>query len=255
MKKRAMNITFKKVLFSPVWLFRFLNLKIKHRKFKKNPDGISAVERYKYILKLSKKILKMYNVDLEIKGFDNLPSNGGVLVVANHKSLFDPLIMLIAMEKQSYEYNAKELIPTFVAKQELKDQKFINSAMHLLNTFFVDRNSVKQSFLELNKFAEYVKFNKTYGVIFPEGTRVKDQVIGEFKSAPFKIAQKEYLTIQPVVIKNSLEADNAKRKGRLTVTVEFLTPIKPNTFITQESSKVAQYVQNIVKTGVESNEN
>ncbi|MHA3839083.1 lysophospholipid acyltransferase family protein [Mycoplasma sp. HF14] len=255
MKKTALNITFKKIIFSPIWALRFLNLKLKYRKFKKDEETYQSVERYRYLLKLSKKILKLYNVDVVIENYESLPTTGNVLVVPNHKSLFDPLIMLVAMEKQSYEANAKELIPTFIAKKELSDAKFINSALHLLNTFFVDRNSIKQSLVEMNKFAEFVKLNKTYGVIFPEGTRVTEDGLGDFKSAPFKLAQKEYFTIAPVAIKNSLKANDSKRKGRLTVTVSFLTPLKPNSFITQESSKVATYVQSIiekeVKDGIE----
>ncbi|MFV8481728.1 lysophospholipid acyltransferase family protein [Mycoplasma sp. SK341A] len=246
MKKTALNITFKKIILSPLWATRFLNLKLKYRKYKKDADQIQSIERYKYLLKLSKKILKLYNIDVVIENYDNLPASGSVLVMPNHKSLFDPLIMLVALEKQTYEANAKELIPTFVAKKELADAKFIKSALHLLNTFFVDRNSIKQSLVEMNKFAEFIKLNKTYGVIFPEGTRVLDQPLGEFKSAPFKLAQKEYLTIQPVAILHSQEADNSKRKGRLTVTVKFLTPLKPNSFITQDSAKVAAHVHSII---------
>ncbi|MFV8401408.1 lysophospholipid acyltransferase family protein [Mycoplasma sp. 2634B] len=246
MKKTALNITFKKIILSPIWAARFINLKLKYRKYKKDEDQFQSNERYKYLLKLSKKILKLYNVDVVVENYDNLPTSGNVLVVPNHKSLFDPLIMLVALEKKTYEANAKELIPTFIAKKELSEAKFIKSALHLLNTFFVDRNSLKQSLTEMNKFAEFVKTNKTYGVIFPEGTRIKDQALGEFKNAPFKLAQKEYLTIQPVAIIDSLHADDSKRKGRLTVTVKFLSPLKPNSFITQDSAKVAAQVHSMI---------
>ncbi|SJZ44687.1 lysophospholipid acyltransferase family protein [Mycoplasmopsis verecunda] len=251
MKKHAIDIRFKRVLLAPIWFLRWLKIKLKFRKFKKDPDQFSAIDRYNYLLKLSKKILKIYNVDVVVKGYDNVLTSGNVIFTPNHKSLFDPLVLMVALENPAFEQNSKLMIPTFIAKKEISESKWLNAPVSLLDTFYVDRKSVKQSLKEMTKFADFIKENKTYGVIFPEGTRVTDETLGHFVSGPFWLAQKKYLAIQPVVIKNTLNAMDAKRKGRLTVEVEFLPALKPNTFLTQESSSLASHVHSLIKNEVE----
>ncbi|QNM93702.1 1-acyl-sn-glycerol-3-phosphate acyltransferase [Mycoplasma sp. Pen4] len=242
----AINIKFKKVILSPVWLLRAIKIWWKARKYKKDPAAVDNLVRYDYVLKLAKKILKMYNVDLVIENYENLPKNGNTLIVANHKSNFDPLALLVALEKQTQELSAKEIVPTFVAKQELEENKTIFNAAKLIDTFFIDRKNIRESLKTMTDFSKFVKENKTYGVIFPEGTRHTEEGLGEFKTGAFKVAQKEYFTILPVAIINSINSDNSKRSGRQTITVSFLKPIKPHTFISQEAKSISEHVKSLI---------
>ncbi|WP_406613752.1 lysophospholipid acyltransferase family protein [Mycoplasma corogypsi] len=247
MKKLAINITLKQVLTSPIWLLRAWRLRSKARKYQKTPELLPIEDRYSYILKLSKKILKMYNIDLVVEGYDNLPANGGVILAPNHKSNIDPIVLIAALQKQSEEAGAMHKYPTFIAKDELNKKLMVGNALKLLDCATIDRKNFRESIQKLFNFTKEIKANKTYGVIFPEGTRVKGDELGEFKGGAFTAAQKNLNNIVPVCIKNSEFAlDKTKRKGRLTITVKFLPVLKANNFLAQDSKSIGEHVRNLI---------
>ncbi|APJ38556.1 lysophospholipid acyltransferase family protein [Mycoplasmopsis pullorum] len=244
-------IILKKILFGPIWLIRMMRINSQARKYRRTPDMLTEQQRNDFLLKYAKKLLKLYRVKVEVQGYDNLPNNGGVILTPNHKSNADALIMLQALEKQSYEQSEVNKIPTFIAKQELLKKRLIRNAMSLIDTFAIDRNNFRQSLEVLGEFGRFVKMNKTYGVIFPEGTRVSTpNELGEFKGGAFKVAQNEFLQVVPVTISNSSEAFNSKRAKKLVVTVTFHKPIKPMDFIGQEPKAVGERVRKIVESEI-----
>ncbi|QGZ97305.1 1-acyl-sn-glycerol-3-phosphate acyltransferase [Mycoplasma sp. NEAQ87857] len=247
MKKIAINTTLKKVLFSPIWLWRAFSLRMKARKYKKTPEMMDVNERYKYILKLSKKIMNIYNVDLVVEGFENLPNNGGVILAPNHKSNMDPLAIIAALEKQTEELGILQKIPVFVAKEELGKKFMVKNALTILDTTLIDRKNFRESIQKLSDFGVFVKENKSYGVIFPEGTRIKGKELGEFKAGAFKIAQTLQIPIVPVAIYNSETAFDKQRKGRLKIVVSFLKPLKPTDFIMQDNKSLGERVKNLIQ--------
>ncbi|UUD36013.1 1-acyl-sn-glycerol-3-phosphate acyltransferase [Mycoplasmopsis citelli] len=247
MKKIAFSRTLKKIFTSLAWLHRTRKISSMYRKYKKDNESLSPQFRNDYILKLSKKLLKINNIDLEIKGFENVPKSGGTLIVPNHKSNMDPVALFAALEKQDFEQGSKNRIINFLAKKQLEKKFLVKRILKLTDSIIIDRENFRESLKQLNEFGEFVRVNKTLGVIFPEGTRVKQEALGEFKSGAFKIAASNYLTIVPVAIINSLEAENKKRKGRLKITVSFLKPLKPGNYITQEPKALAQRVKELIE--------
>ncbi|UUM19942.1 MULTISPECIES: 1-acyl-sn-glycerol-3-phosphate acyltransferase [unclassified Mycoplasma] len=247
MKKIAINRTLKKIFTSIAWLHRIRKISSMYRKYKKDDQSLSAQARNDYLLKLSKKLLKVNNIDLEIIGFENIPKSGGTLLAANHKSSMDPVALLAALEKQDYEQGSKNRIVNFLAKKELDEKFLVKRILKLTDSTVIDRENFRESFQKLNEFGEFIRINKTIGVVFPEGTRVQTPKLGEFKSGAFKITASNYLTIVPVAIINSLNAQNKKRVGRLKITVSFLKPLKPANYLTQDAKALAQRVKNLIQ--------
>ncbi|WP_262337577.1 lysophospholipid acyltransferase family protein [Mycoplasma nasistruthionis] len=253
-KKCAINTTLKQILTSPIWLLRSLSIIFKARRYRKQADTLPLEVRYNYVLKLAKKLLKLYNVDVEVRNYDNLPRSGATLLVPNHKSNFDALALMVALEQKSEEYNIKEFMATFLAKKELQSKFLTKRVLNLIDTFYIDRNSLRESLKTLDEFSAHIKAQKTLGVIFPEGTRVKEKALGEFKSGAFRVAQKEYMTIVPVSIFNSLNADSRTKKGRQTIVINFLKPLKPSNFISQDSKAVASRTKQLIEEDLQTYE-
>ncbi|QZE12555.1 1-acyl-sn-glycerol-3-phosphate acyltransferase [Mycoplasma sp. Ms02] len=243
-----MSIKFKKIIFGLVWMFRVMKINSTARKYHKNPDMYLPQQRNTMLLRYAKKLIKIYNVDLKVTGYENLPKNGPALITPNHKSNIDPLVILAALEKQEEGPDHFDKLATFVAKKELEKKKTMRNTMSLLDTFTIDRQNFREALRTMNEFGAYIKENKTFGVVFPEGTRVKTDALGEFKAGAFKVAQKNYLSVIPTTIKNSKEAFNSKRKGRVEVEVIFHKPIKASELITQETDALASRVQKIVES-------
>ncbi|ATO30838.1 1-acyl-sn-glycerol-3-phosphate acyltransferase [Mycoplasmopsis bovirhinis] len=244
----------KMILFSILWFFRFISIKRLAKKYKKTPDFVPVYERYHKLSYLSKKILKIYNIDLTVKGIDNLPKSGAVLLTPNHKSYTDVLALMVALQKQDHQENSEQRIPTFVAKEELGKSFTIKHAIKLLDTFLLNPNDFRNSLKTLNSFGDYIRDKKTFGIIFPEAHRIKTKELGEFKTGAFKVALQKFIPIVPVAISGTLDSFNSSKTSRTKVTVNFLPMIKARDIIGQEAKALATRVQNLIQAEINKNE-
>lgn len=95
----------------------------------------------------------------EVRGAENLPATGGVILAANHISYWDPVAIICAFKKRQV---------FFMAKSELFKIPLVGYAVRLSGAFPVrrdvtDRNALRTA-LRLLQAGEVVG-------IFPEGTR------------------------------------------------------------------------------------
>ncbi|MGP1451354.1 MAG: lysophospholipid acyltransferase family protein [Metamycoplasmataceae bacterium] len=241
-----MSFNSKMIFLWPSLLLKYLKLMRKARSYKRNPEGLFPLERNNLLLAYAKKFAKWYNVKLIIEGYENLPNNGPVILTPNHKSNIDPILVLAALESQRKSENIPNKMPCFLAKKELEKNKTIKKVASLLDTFFIDRNNIREAIKTLNDFGTFIKDYARYGVIFPEGTRVMEDDLGEFKPGAFKVAMKEYLPIIPVAISDTRDALNKKRNKKLIIKIKFLTPIKPSSFISMDTKFLAEKIRKLI---------
>lgn len=243
-----MSKKFKAVIHAP----KIMNWNRKARKHGKKYSKFPETEKYskewraEFVRKRFKKLLKYIDVELEVIGFDKLPK-APAIIAPNHSSSMDPGLILLALENPDPSPDAQDGYPTFLAKSELKDDKKARGYAQLLDTFFIDRTNPRGALVEMDKMSEFAKENKLYEVIFPEGTRSKDGVIGEFKGGAFRSAKKGFRPIVPVTINNALSITDMNRTGKLKVQVIFHDQIKPMSFMTQDTKTLAANVQKIVQ--------
>ncbi|MGZ9413127.1 lysophospholipid acyltransferase family protein [Mycoplasma sp. 480] len=217
------------------------------KKYKKGKIELKPQFRNDLILKYAEKILKLYNVEIEVKGKENL-TNKNFIAVANHLSNGDSFILFSALQSDIELKTDPRRILTFLAKKELTKNWVSRSILNLIDTFFIDRSKIKESFKTLDDFGNFVKTNKTIGIIFPEGTRSKDGKMQDFKAGAFKIAKKMFLPILPITINYSGLMFDSKRKGKLKVEVIFHNLIKPLSFSSQSNEAIAARVKNIIES-------
>jgi len=127
---------------------------------------------------------------LEIIGANNLPRKGGVIIAANHVSLWDPPVLGTAIAGVRQPIH-------FMAKQELFSPKFFGYILKKLYTFPVrrgmaDRNAIRTAIglLEAGKVV----------ALFPEGTRSKTGKLGPAQPGVAMIALKAGVPIVPAAI-------------------------------------------------------
>ncbi len=104
-------------------------------------------------------ILKLFFF-LSVKGKENMPKKGAVVICANHVHALDPVALAMVRYRQIH----------FMAKKELFRKRFVSWLLTALGAFSVDRegNDIKA----MRKSMEYLKGGEVLG-IFPEGTRSK----------------------------------------------------------------------------------
>ena len=146
---------------------------------------------YRWIFVESVRIALFYlNVHVHVEGKEKLPKPGTrFLVVANHLSNYDPMSVMYALRQHML---------VFVSKPENFNIPLTGAIMHKTGFMAIDRDSVKNAIVTINKAADYIKNDLTSVFIFPEGTRNRtEQPLLEFKNGAFKIATKAEC---PVVI-------------------------------------------------------
>ncbi len=127
-------------------------------------------------------------------GFEKLPKNKPLIIVANHQSLFDISPVVYGFRK----HHAK-----FISKKELS--KGIPSVSYNLRkggSVLIDRASGSQAIKEILRLGKQMEEKNFSACIFPEGTRSKTGKLRKFQAAGLKTLLKASPTaiIIPFVI-------------------------------------------------------
>ena len=222
----------------------------KIRKAGEENDRYPAQWRNDYILKFVKKLTKILKVEVEVIGRENLPKAPAILA-PNHASLFDPALIMIALEDTRPGSDYINTQSVFIAKKELSKNRRAKGLANVMNTYYIDRKNPRASLKNMEDFAQHAKDTKKMAVIFPEGTRSKDGEVKEFKSGAFKMAKRTFIPVVPLTINNSYSISNLSRKKTLKVQVIFGKTIKPMSFISSDNKSLANRVQKeVLKTWV-----
>ena len=104
--------------------------------------------------------------EIQVLGSENVPQNDSVISVSNHISIIDPPLCASAVGKE----------PRFLAKKELFNFP-INIFLKYYGAFPINRGKVDTKAFEWSKKQLIVNNNSL--LIFPEGTRSKNQILNK----------------------------------------------------------------------------
>lgn len=149
-----------------------------------------------------------------IEGLENVPRKGGVILIANHRTMMDPIVIGCSIHfRRTY----------FMAKEELFRFKPFGFIISSLGAFPVKRHKVDRNALRI---AEGLLRDGKLLLIFGEGTRNRDlsKVIGELHSGFVYLKEKTGVPVVPVYTFNTYQI--FKRFLRWPkITVKFGKPI------------------------------
>ncbi len=146
---------------------------------------------YKIAIKVVKGILKVVLLFKE-KGGENIPNEGAFLLCANHRSFIDPLYLATGCKRQL----------TFMAKDSLFEVPVLGRVIKALGAFPIKRGKGDAAAVMAT-----LKILKRGGatLIFPEGTRIKDNRRIQVNSGIVRLAIQSDVPIVPAfVTKNSV---------------------------------------------------
>lgn len=146
-------------------------------------------------------ILATSGVRVSVSGLERLTPGRSYVFAANHQSIYDIPIVFASVPFQL----------RIVAKASLGRIPFMGWHLHRAGHLLVDRRNPGADIVE--KMKRLVGESSSL-IVFPEGTRSVDGVIGRFKKGPFIVAIDAQLPVVPVSISGSR---HVMRKGELTV--------------------------------------
>lgn len=129
----------------------------------------------------------------KIEGREHIPPEGPLIVVCNHRSYWDPVLVGCAFTREIH----------FMAKAELFSYPILKTVLNLVGAFPIKRGQSDRT--ALRTAINLLKENEVIG-IFPEGTRSKTQELLPFKSGVSMMAYKAQCSILPMAVVNSSKA-------------------------------------------------
>lgn len=124
-------------------------------------------------------------IDNKAKGF--IPKDRPFLLVSNHQSLVDPILIIDALGKGNIH---------FLMKQEIRKIPIVGRWLYHAGFYYLNRNNNRDGIKTILSAINDIKNGESVGV-FIEGTRSKGPNLGEFHDATLKMALK---TNVPVVV-------------------------------------------------------
>ncbi|MDY4144184.1 MAG: lysophospholipid acyltransferase family protein [Oscillospiraceae bacterium] len=132
--------------------------------------------------------------DVSISGTELIPKDTRYLMVSNHRSLADPVVMVNKMPKEEI---------TFVSKPGNLKIPIIGKVMHKCGCLPLDRENNREALKTVKAATEYINKDYCSVVIYPEGTRSKQEGMLPFHAGSFKIAQRADVPVVVVALRNT----------------------------------------------------
>ena len=143
-------------------------------------------------------VLPVLQFHVKKKGMEKLPKDGRFMLICNHCSLADPILLLYAMPKYQL---------AFVSKKENADMFVIGPMMHRLQCQLINRENDREALKTILKCIQILKEDKASVGVFPEGGILSDDgKLHHFRPGVFKIAQKANVPIVVCTMKNTLNS-------------------------------------------------
>ena len=144
-------------------------------------------------LQMPSRFLTTLLFDLKTYGRHNVPEKGGVLLVANHQSNLDPILVAVHLSRPV----------CYLAKSELFVNPCFRWLIESLHAF-----PVRQGQGDIGAMKETIRKLHEGNIVnvYPEGTRTEDGQIGPLEKGVALVIRRADVPVVPVAIDGSFEA-------------------------------------------------
>jgi len=126
---------------------------------------------------------------IAVEGAERLPHGRAYVLVANHASYVDPIVLLAALPVRA----------AFIAKAELAQYRLMEWLLGAVGTRFVERFDAARGIEDTRALAEAARDGESLA-FFPEGTFVREPGLLAFRMGAFVLAAQQDLPVVPVAI-------------------------------------------------------
>lgn len=179
------------------------------------------------------------NTRIKVVGRENLPTDPGFSIYANHTSMMDiPVLM--------YKLNNNPV--AFLQKQAVNKLPLVGKWTPPLGCVNLDRENSRKGAEAIIQTIKNVKTGSTM-VIFPEGTR--SHKLGEtieFKAGSFKVALKSKAPLVPISIVKPLDFKERKWPRKKPITLVIHKPLEFSEYRKLTSQELSDKVKEIIES-------
>jgi len=153
-----------------------------------------------------------------VRGREHLATNGAQVLVCNHTSYADVLMLMAAI---GVDYH-------FIAKSEVRDMPFIGTFLRKLGHFAFDRSDPRARLQQAEQIESALKHGESV-LVFPEGTFTSQEGVRPFHLGAFKAAAHTHAPVVPLALQGTrqLLRDGSYLPRWSSVTLTICTPLEP----------------------------
>lgn len=165
-------------------------------------------------------VYRIFGTRLVVDRSPDIRPRTGYIIISNHQSLFDIILIGGLMFSNLPKYVAKSELGRWIPSVSLN----LKQGGHAL----IDRGDADQALAEIAGLGRRVQARNRSAVIFPEGTRSRDGALQPFRRAGARalLAAADQLAVVPVAVQGSWQLNRMWpfRPGK-TVHISFGAPI------------------------------
>ena len=158
---------------------------------------------------------------IEYTGKENVPNGGGYIIICNHLSNIDPIVIAGAVKEPIH----------YMAKAELFKNPFLAFIFKHVNAFPVERGKGDTSAIDIS--VKLIADSKIVG-IFPEGTRSKDGNPLRPKSGAALVAKMTNADVLPCGI---IYENKGKFRSKVKVNIGNIIPYEQLGFTEEQNAR------------------
>ena len=185
------------------------------------------------------KVINFYaGVHPVIAGIEKIPTDRNFLYVSNHRSMFDPLVVMGSLS----DYNI-----SFISKQKNMDIPFGGRIAWALGYLSIDRENDRNATKTILTAVDYLKRGVCNIGIYPEGSRSSTNEMLPFHAGSLKIAQKAKAPIVVAAGHGTEKVRRFKLFSGVKVYLDILEVIPPETVCSMRTVELSQYIRQIIQ--------
>lgn len=174
---------------------------------------------------------------MKLTGEEKLPKDEKYLIVCNHRSGFDPVVMMWQLRRHNV---------SFIAKPSVMALPFIGKVAYGVGCLAIDRENDRNALKTILTAANYLKKGVCNMSIFPEGTRSRTGGLLPFHAGSFKIAQRAGTPIVVAAMAGTEKiTKNALRRGT-DVSLDILELIPADKVKAMNTQELAEYSSQLI---------
>ena len=200
---------------------------------KKPQEKDSAFYRW-LIYRYCSLAMTILQVRFQASGLEQIPKKGRFLLVCNHLSLMDPLII-------HYFFQKSQL--AFISKKENYSMFIINKLMYKTLCMSLDREDDRAALHTIKRAISLLQEDMASVAVFPEGYCSVDGKLHHFRNGVFKIAQRTGVPIVVCSLQNTKPIfRNALHLRRTVVPIRLVRVIQPEEYAGMMTAQIAALV-------------
>ena len=187
-------------------------------------------------------LCSLLGLSVTVRGLEKLPEGERFLLVCNHRSGFDPVVLM----NRLYKYQL-----SCIAKPSVMALPFIGKVAYGVGCLGIDRENDRNALKTILTAANYLKKDVCNICIFPEGTRSRTGEMLPFQAGSFKIAQRANAPVAVVSISGTEKVTKNLPFRRTKVSVDIIELIPADKVKAMGTQDLAEYSQGLIAKSLE----